>query len=90
MSLDLKQKWEDWQAPLFLLFFGLLFIGGIYLLFDSATADCSSYSDFWQSVDADDIVYKHPNGSVAYTYEDRPEQINMTVRNSYYYRCKLD
>jgi hypothetical protein len=50
--------------------------------------DCSSYQAYWESVDAENIVYEYPNGSVAYSYETRPEMINMTVRNNYYYDCQ--
>lgn len=74
---------------------GVAIITGISIVADVAglignqKPDCGSYDSFWKSVDAQNIVYEHPNGSVAYSYDDRPEQINMTVRNAYYYRCKI-
>jgi len=54
----------------------------------NTSPDCSSYQAYWESVDAENIVYEYPNGSVAYSYETRPERINMTVRNNYYYDCQ--
>jgi len=53
-----------------------------------SSPDCSSYQAYWESVDAENIVYEYSNGSVAYSYETRPEMINMTVRNNYYYDCE--
>jgi len=50
--------------------------------------DCSSYQAYWESVDAENIVYEYSNGSVAFSYESRPEMINMTVRDNYYYDCQ--
>ena len=71
----------------FTVLIGLFVVIGINSQLGEPGYSCESFDAYWNSIDAENLVYEYPNGTVAMSYESDPERINMTVWNSYAYDC---